>query len=312
MTRGTDGRWTCSVAVPASATQLDLVFNNGAGTWDNNGGQDWHFPVQGGTQPAWRMDGTLDAGATAVASRSGRSLWAGLQGEVLYVATEDAGEGSDVFLLLAERVGALTASPWSKGGQTMAWRAFLADENDNGFCGWFDATQSQTFAATKAAFTGTNGGVLEGTINLRELLGTMPEEVLLTVAPFGNANGGALVASQQCPAGDGDGLVEAAEFVTVRLCDLTNSCCPGDLDGSGEIDAGDIGSLLLTFGQAGGSADLDGSGTVDAGDIGSLLLSFGPCPSTLAAPGPGLLDKADATVQETPALRILPRRGDPS
>jgi hypothetical protein len=306
MTRGSDGKWSCSVSVPASATQLDVVFNNGSGTWDNNGGQDWHFAVEGGTQPSWQMDGTLDAGATAVATRSGRSVWAGLQGDVLYVATQDAGEGSDVFLLLADQTGALTAAPWSKGGQTMAWRAFLADENDNGFCGWFDAAQSQTFAATRAAFTGANGGVLEGTINLRELIGSMPDEVLLSAAPFGNANGGALVAAQQCPAGDGDGLLEAAEFVTVRLCDLTATCCPGDLDGSGMIDAGDIGSLLLAFGQAGGPADLDGSGMVDAGDIGSLLIGFGPCPTALTLPDSGRPDEAESDLRDSRRFRMLP------
>jgi hypothetical protein len=59
--------------------------------------------------------------------------------------------------------------------------------------------------------------------------------------------------------------------------------CPGDLDGSGVVDAGDIGSLLLLFGDCAGgtpgcTGDLDSSGSVDAGDIGSLLLLFGNCP----------------------------------
>ena len=58
---------------------------------------------------------------------------------------------------------------------------------------------------------------------------------------------------------------------------------PGDLDGSGCVDAGDIGSLLLLFGPCSAGApcpgDLDGSMEVDAGDIGSLLLLFsGTCP----------------------------------
>lgn len=53
--------------------------------------------------------------------------------------------------------------------------------------------------------------------------------------------------------------------------------CPGDLDGSGFVDAGDIGSLLILFGSSDPTADLDGSGFVDAGDIGSLLILFGPC-----------------------------------
>jgi hypothetical protein len=55
--------------------------------------------------------------------------------------------------------------------------------------------------------------------------------------------------------------------------------CPGDLDGSGTVDAGDIGTMLLLFGAGAGSpGDLDASGSVDAGDIGSLLLLFGACP----------------------------------
>jgi hypothetical protein len=46
------------------------------------------------------------------------------------------------------------------------------------------------------------------------------------------------------------------------------------------VDAGDIGSLLLAFGDcpSGCTADLDGSGQVDAGDIGAILLTFGDCP----------------------------------
>jgi hypothetical protein len=56
--------------------------------------------------------------------------------------------------------------------------------------------------------------------------------------------------------------------------------CFADLDGSGEVDAGDLGLLLLYFGPCDGGcggADLDGSGEVDSADLGLLLLSFGPC-----------------------------------
>jgi hypothetical protein len=49
---------------------------------------------------------------------------------------------------------------------------------------------------------------------------------------------------------------------------------PADLDGSGGVDAGDIGSLLVLFGTSGPEGDLDGSGSVDAGDIGAMLLRF--------------------------------------
>jgi hypothetical protein len=37
--------WVYAVTIPSNATQLDCVFNNGAGTWDNNSGADWHFLV---------------------------------------------------------------------------------------------------------------------------------------------------------------------------------------------------------------------------------------------------------------------------
>jgi hypothetical protein len=50
---------------------------------------------------------------------------------------------------------------------------------------------------------------------------------------------------------------------------------PGDLDGSGGVDAGDIAVLLLDFGPCSGCpADVDQSGTVDFGDVAFLLLLF--------------------------------------
>ncbi len=44
-------RWEYTVSIPGTATQLDCVFNNGSGTWDNNSSQDWHFAVTANTTP---------------------------------------------------------------------------------------------------------------------------------------------------------------------------------------------------------------------------------------------------------------------
>jgi predicted alpha/beta superfamily hydrolase len=41
--------WVYTLTVPANATQFDCVFNNCAGTWDNNNSADWHFSVGTGT-----------------------------------------------------------------------------------------------------------------------------------------------------------------------------------------------------------------------------------------------------------------------
>jgi len=56
------------------------------------------------------------------------------------------------------------------------------------------------------------------------------------------------------------------------------AACYGDLDGSGEVDAGDVSLCLLDTGVCGGCpTDLDGSGEVDAGDVSLVLLSTGAC-----------------------------------
>ena len=56
------------------------------------------------------------------------------------------------------------------------------------------------------------------------------------------------------------------------------SACFGDIDGSGEVDNGDVAFALLDFGACPGCAsDLDGTGEVDFGDVALILLSTGPC-----------------------------------
>jgi hypothetical protein len=56
------------------------------------------------------------------------------------------------------------------------------------------------------------------------------------------------------------------------------AACFGDIDGSGEVDPGDVAFALLDFGPCPGcSSDLDGTGDVDFGDVALILLSSGPC-----------------------------------
>lgn len=44
------GNWTFTYAVPASASNISMCFNDGS-TWDNNGGSDWSFAVTGAVAP---------------------------------------------------------------------------------------------------------------------------------------------------------------------------------------------------------------------------------------------------------------------
>jgi hypothetical protein len=45
MVQVSNNLWRLTVTPPPGAAQLDAVFHNGSGTWDNNGGGDWHFAL---------------------------------------------------------------------------------------------------------------------------------------------------------------------------------------------------------------------------------------------------------------------------
>jgi len=223
-----EARWLITVPVAPNATQLDMVFNNGSGLWDNNNGADWHFPVVGAPSPPWVMDGQLDADARRVARNGPLELYAGLKGTVLYVAAADAGEGNDHFVFVAAPPGPLRAAPWAKAGQVAAWAAYLSNENDNMWAGWQDAS-AETHCAT-----GGGSGWLEGTIDLAGELGALPPRVYLAFAAWGTPNGAPLVPGAQVPASvNGDGNVDVAEYAVFSLLECS------DRDGDGDVDLAD-------------------------------------------------------------------------
>jgi hypothetical protein len=54
--------------------------------------------------------------------------------------------------------------------------------------------------------------------------------------------------------------------------------CPGDFDGDGQVQGGDLGVLFLQWGTCGACvADLTGDGRVDGADLGLLFLHWGDC-----------------------------------
>ncbi len=346
MTRaGVGAPWTYTYVVPNGATVIDCVFNNGAGTWDNNGGADWHIAVQAGTPVmgrccvggvcsvvassacggsftaggtcasacpadpvgaccaaggagctsgvqgacaggAWSvgvacvpspcgfvMDGNVDGDTVEVARNGAMWVRAAVRGDVLYVAALNGPAGNDRFVYLAPvgGPGAMTAANWAKAGQVAGWSAFLAAEADNGYIGWQDQTSGATTGAAK-------GAVIEGTINLRQefALGagaSLPESVWVACAQFGTANGGALVPALQVPASaDGDGSVQAGEFVRVRLCVFAaGGCCAPDFDGADGLTVQDIFAFLNAWFAGEARADYNRSGTLTVQDIFDFL-----------------------------------------
>ncbi len=253
-----DAVWRLDLPLASDATQLDLVFNDGASVWDNNGGADWHYNVAGGDPSVeFIMDGQLDQGALLIAGDETRGLWARVDGDRLYLATNDAGEGQDIFIYLADEPGAMTDANWAKSGQVASWDAFLADENDNDFEGWFDAVSAQ-------AATAENGGVLEGVIDLRQQFGELPGDVYLAVAAFATADGGSLVSALQLPVSlDGDGSLEANEFIRLAIANVL----PGDYDGNGTVGLEDLAIWMRDYGSTTQlAADGNGDSVVNAAD----------------------------------------------
>lgn len=266
-----NARWEVSVNVPLTAGQVDAAFNNGAGTWDNNSGQDWHVTARGSVT-SWVLDGQLDADATLVAQNGPIQLRAGVKGSLLYIAAPDAGEGDDHFIFVAAPPGTLRAAPWAKAGQVANWAAFLADENNNDFEGWFDAGVGVVVAAATAA----NGGVLEGTIDLAPEFGSVPDVVYLAFAAYPTTDGAALTPSSQIPPTmNGNGDLESNEFA------LFETIRRGDLNGDWRVDLADVpGFVQVLLGDDTDpgrvrAADVNADAAVDGADILAILDALG-------------------------------------
>jgi len=197
--------WKYVYNIPVGATAVDFVFTDGLGNWDNNNGADWHVTVTGGGG-GFVMDGNLDPGSAQIATGSGLDLWAAFDGTELYLATQAASSSDDRFLFVAQTPGGLQGAPWAKSGQVAGWDAYLANEGSNGYHAWFDKSGVAHSAA---------GTYLEGSLNLQGEFGAIPSSVWLAAASYGTADGGALL--DQAPPGDGDGHLEAGEYLEFPL-----------------------------------------------------------------------------------------------
>jgi len=182
----------------------------------------------------YQMDGIADY-ASDVLSSDGMGLRWRFDGRYLYVATADAGEGSDHFVFIARNPDVAVSAPWAKTGMVARWDAYLADENDAGrFSGWFSTNGLMTnlFEARSATFYDDSTGALEGVIDLSVLYGSgFTNTFYVAAGPYATTNGGHLWSSGQAPAGNGDGnILGAGEYAQIN---------PGDLDADGLNDYAD-------------------------------------------------------------------------
>jgi len=164
--------------------------------------------------PSHVIDGALDSSATWVASGEGFDLYADWDGTYLYVATQGVGEtsGWDHFILAGTDLTSPVSAPWAKSGNVADRRLYLGNEESNNWCGWFDDLENVLSSDVDCA----SGEYLEGVIKLATYLGEpLPDEIYLAVGAYDTPDGGLLQA--QAPAGDGDGDIEAFEYVVFPL-----------------------------------------------------------------------------------------------
>ena len=208
------------------------------------------------------IDGQLwpEEQATARAT-NGLTLYADFNGALLYVATEDAGEGNDHFIYVTDTNTPLLSAPWAKAGQVSGRRHFLADENDGDFEGWF--INNAMDLSHPAATTFNNGGALEGTLDLVSVFGRIPRHLYLAVAPYATADGGALIGGAQVPPGNGNGIVESNEYFVLDLMQFDTDAdglpdLVEDANGNGQQDGGETAARIV---------DSDGDGFGDGTEV---------------------------------------------
>jgi hypothetical protein len=160
--------------------------------------------------PSHAIDGGLDSNSTLLASNGGLNLYADWDGEYLYVAAEGVGatSGWDHFIIVGVDPTTPVSAPWAKAGTVADRTLYLGNEDGNNWCGWFDDSETVLSDGVECA----SGGYLEGLVRLETYLGSpVPDSIHLAVAAYESPDGGLL--EGQAPAGNGNGDVEAAEYV---------------------------------------------------------------------------------------------------
>jgi len=126
------------------------------------------------------MDGSADS-AGYIVDGNGITLHVAMRGTRLYVATRSSAyqpTGSDHHIFIANTLlpSATAPAPWAKRGLTALPEGspYLAAEGANDYAGWFNAANP-----TRLAKSPTNTGVLEGSIDLLEEFGAVPEFIYI-------------------------------------------------------------------------------------------------------------------------------------
>jgi len=185
----------------------------------------------------FRMDGMADS-ADYILDHRGITLRVALRGTRLYVATQSAANqssGNDHHILISPSLlaGATAPAAWNKRGSTALPQGhpFLAAEGVNDHAAWANAA-----SAFRLRKSGSSAGVLEGSLDLMERFGAVPEFIYVAAvayetsdASFSEVSAGRVI-DQTPPANVPDDNITPDEFLRIPLRSVTDSAADGVFD----------------------------------------------------------------------------------
>lgn len=194
------------------------------------------------------MDGAVDSIGYRIATNGAMSLFTAVHGATLYVAARSAGTNgpNDHFIFVSEAVGPLGPAPWSKSGQVafdIFNKPYLGQKGATNVISWSNGGASSTCAAALS----TNG-YMEGTIDLVQVFGIVPQTLYIAFAPYAVGTGGALASASQVPAGNGNGTIESNEFIAVPTVAIRDEDLDGTLDSLDPARGFRVRNVVLTAG----------------------------------------------------------------
>lgn len=183
------------------------------------------------------MDGSADS-AGYIVDGNGITLHVAMRGTRLYVATRSSAyqpTGSDHHIFIANTLlpSATAPAPWAKRGLTALPEGspYLTAEGVNDYAGWFNAANP-----TRLAKSPTNTGVLEGSIDLLEEFGAVPEFIYIAAVAYETSDASTVSTSfgrvvGQAPAAVvADDVIAPEEFLRIPVRAVTDSAADGRFD----------------------------------------------------------------------------------
>jgi len=101
----------------------------------------------------------------------------------------------------------------------------LAGESTGDYAGW-----SNVLGSTSLFKSPVNSGVMEGSIDLVQNFGTMPNQIYVAAVAYGTADGGTLAAQAPPAVGTPDNNLDPGEFLMIPVAAIVDSAQDGIYD----------------------------------------------------------------------------------